>query len=66
MNFKTSGEKRQNFSLRKLAVGLVSVKVVNVILAPFKRRDINVFSLFYRKCSHKCSHFAKPSILQFL
>ena len=27
MNFKTSGEKRQNFSLRKLAVGLVSVAV---------------------------------------
>ena len=41
-------------------------KVVNVILAPYKRRYINVFRLFYRKCSHKCSHFAKPSILQFL
>ena len=27
MNFKTSGEERQNFSLRKLAVGLVSVAV---------------------------------------
>ena len=27
MNFKTSGEERQNFSLRKLAVGLVSVTV---------------------------------------
>ena len=27
MNFKISGEKRQNFSLRKLAVGLVSVAV---------------------------------------
>ncbi len=27
MNFKTSGDKRQNFSLRKLAVGLVSVAV---------------------------------------
>ena len=44
----------------------ISVKVVNVILAPFKRRYINVFRLFYRKCSHKCSHFAMPSILQFL
>ena len=27
MNFKTTGEERQNFSLRKLAVGLVSVAV---------------------------------------
>lgn len=27
MNFKTSGEERQNFSLRKMAVGLVSVAV---------------------------------------
>ncbi|QQQ35411.1 ZmpA/ZmpB/ZmpC family metallo-endopeptidase [Streptococcus mitis] len=27
MNFKTSGEERQNFSLRKLSVGLVSVAV---------------------------------------
>ena len=27
MNFKTSGEERQNFSLRKLAIGLVSVAV---------------------------------------
>lgn len=45
---------------------LTSVKVVNVILALFKRRDINVLRLFYIKCSHKCSHFAMPSILQFL
>ena len=45
---------------------LTSVKVVNVILALFKRRHINVSRLFYRKCSHKCSHFATPSISQFL
>ena len=45
---------------------VTSVEVVNVILAPFKHRHINVFRLFYRKCSHKCSHFAMPSILQFL
>lgn len=45
---------------------LTSVKVVNGILALFKRRHINVFRLFFRKCSHKCSHFAMLSILQFL
>ena len=32
MNFKTSGEERQNFSLRKLAVGLVSVAVAYFFL----------------------------------
>ena len=32
MNFKTSGEERQNFSLRKLAVGLVSIAVAYFFL----------------------------------
>ena len=71
LKYTAIGKKKKTFeTLISKAFSLInyltSVKVVNVILAPFKRCHINVSRLSYRKCSQKCSHFAMLSILQFL